>query len=63
MNGGSTRRLNVTDADFKLCPFCDRVAVTTTVNLFDSSLAMNRCLKCKAEWDDARETEDQSEEA
>lgn len=52
----------MSESDFKLCPFCDRVAVTTTVNLFDSSLVMNRCLKCKAEWDDARE-ETETEEA
>ncbi len=55
----------MTDADFKLCPRCGRVAVTTTVNLFDPSIVMKRCLRCKDEWieNDARKTKDQSEEA
>ncbi len=53
----------MTDRDFKLCPFCDRVAVTTTVNLFDPLLVAKRCLKCKAEWDDAREEKTEIEEA
>lgn len=48
----------MTDRDFTLCPHCDRVAVTTTVNLFDASITMKRCLKCQAEWSDDRETEE-----